>query len=386
MICFDARKIVTRKYFLDFVKHEKLSFEKKKKEIFEKYGFEKKNDWNDDVLNYQSFRDEYRQAVLQVLKNTIGVYRCFLPQNALITVFGSLAKTTDRLFSDVDFTICYDDAKNIIYECAEEIIDYSVACILGFSIDHIHGNFQHYPSMPSLCSITELDNHYQLVFDEGVINYKCGPETIQENMMNIKNVRNYDALISNFKNKYKNKTNIESLYSFLILENTTEHDFLNDMALLERENNIMSGYNFKLEKTVIRDTVSISELKKVLKECIVEFYIFMSKFRRSIRLSDAYSMDIEMFWNNSDFCRLVGSEYVKRLRSAYLYFLFCWNRVEYSLKEENIPLSTRCYVELPITEFDDILKKKWAQCMDLRMLISAKNSMNEIIRMGLDKI
>ena len=42
-----------------------------------------------------------------------------------------------------------------------------------------------------------------LDFGDGKIEYRCGPHTLPENLMNIKNVRDYGSLIAGYEEKYQ---------------------------------------------------------------------------------------------------------------------------------------------------------------------------------------
>ena len=70
------------------------------------------------------------------------------------------------------------------------------------SIDQIHGKFQHYPITHEYDNLTAEDNSYILKFDNKSIEYKCAPDALIENLMGIKNVRDYRSLIEGYNEKY----------------------------------------------------------------------------------------------------------------------------------------------------------------------------------------
>jgi predicted nucleotidyltransferase len=323
-----------------------------------------------------------------ILKEVISFYRNYLPKELLVFEFGSFVKNTERIFSDIDFTICYDEHKTEKYECVEEIIDYTLAEIFGFSIDHVHGKFQHYPEIPKFNSLTEQDNHYRLIFDKGnFVDYKCGPETLIENLTNIKNVRNYESMITGYEEKYKNKIDIDCLYSIEIFENTTAHDFLFDLSKLEEKYDICEGYQFKLNDSKLDEEFSISDVKRILKhDGIVEFYTFIAKLRKIARLNDSYSMNMDMLWNNESFIYLFGMEYLTRLKESFISFIFYWNRIELSLHSRGIALSTRCYKKFSFDEMNQILNSDWKKTTNIETIISSKNKLIQMIQEGLAKL
>lgn len=339
------------------------------------------------IEEYQSFRNEYRELVQRIIKDVIAHYRHHLPKNCLITEFGSFIKRTERILSDIDITFCYDEEKTEIYECAEELIDFTIASVLGFSIDHVHGNFQHYPKNEEFNKLTESDNHYRIQFDENLIDYKCGPETLAENLTNIKNIRDYKTLLTSFEIKYQKKADIDSLYSIEILENTTNHDFLLDLMKFDEKYDICDNYQFKLQDSYLNENFSISELKKILKHNgIVEFYIFIAKLRKSVELFNSYYMNIEMLWHNKPFIDFFGFDFVNRLRTSFITFIFYWNRIELSLKKRGIALSTRCYKSVTKKEINNILNNDWGYSTNIDTILTSKNNLTHMISEGLSKI
>lgn len=384
MFIFNAKKITTKKDFYFFVNCQNKLLKENKEILFKKYGILCKSAWNGDVGNYQKFRDEYKNLVHSILINVIAKYRRFLPEKCLIVEFGSFAKRTERIFSDFDFTICYDEQKTEKYEVAEELIDYSLASIFESSIDKIHGKFQHYPDMPEVYVYTEEDNHYRLVFEDGIIDYKCGPETLNENLMHIKNVRDYHSMITGYEEKYKYKCDIDCLYSKVIIENTTEHDLVGDLAALEEKYDICDGYIFKLSPYVLKEQFQISEIKKLLKvEGVVEFYIFISMLRKKIGFNSTYSMDISQLWTNNVIILAFGEEYISQLQQAFTEFIFFFNRIEVSLNKRDIPLSTRCYDEFTLVSINEMLAEDWGSSTDIGMVVGARNKLTSSIQVGL---
>lgn len=384
MFIFDASKITTKKEFNSFVDKKNQYLTRARDVLFAEYGLLRPVVWSGDIENYQKFRNEYKNLVHRILLEVIAHYREYLPQKCLIAEFGSFVKRTERILSDFDFTICYDEPKTEHYEVAEELIDYSLAKIFGCSIDHIHGKFQHYPDMPEVYSYTEKDNNYRLVFVDGVIDYKCGPETLNENLMNIKNVRDYHSMIKGYEEKYKKKCNIDCLYSIEILENTTEHDFIGDLTVLEHKYDICDGYIFDLKPYELRDEFKISEIKKLLKnKGVLEFYVFVAKLRKKIGFCSKYSMDISDFWRNKIILSKFGEGYIYRLKKEFISFIFFWNRTELSLTKRGIPLSTRCYKVFSIDSINYILSEDWGKTTDIEMIVGARNSLTKTIQEGL---
>ena len=172
MIIFDARNIISYHDFHSFIYNKQNFFENQKNRIFEYYDILKPIPWDKNIGRYQIFRNEYRALVRHILKEVISYYRKYLPKELLIVEFGSFVKNTERIFSDIDFTISYDVQKTKEYECTEELINYSLAKILGMSIDQVHGKFQHFSEIYAFNTYTERDNQFCLLFDGFEMHYK----------------------------------------------------------------------------------------------------------------------------------------------------------------------------------------------------------------------
>ena len=206
-------------------------------------------------------------------------------------------------------------------------------------------------------------------------------------MTNIKNVRDYQSLLTSFEIKYQKKADIDSLYSIEILENNTSHDFLSDLSVLEEKNDICEGYQFKFEPSILEDKFTISEIKKILKHGgIVEFYIFLSMLRKKIEFNKEYSMNIETIWKNEKFINFYGNDFVGKLHECFIVFLFYWNRIEYSLLSRGIPLSTRCYKPFSTSELNKILNDDWGKGTTIQRIILSKNQLLEVIKIGVIKV
>ena len=150
---------------------------------------------------------------------------------------------------------------------------------------------------------------------------------------------------------------------------------------------ICDNYQFKLQDSYLNENFSISELKKILKHNgIVEFYIFIAKLRKSVELFNSYYMNIEMLWHNKPFIDFFGFDFVNRLRTCFITFIFYWNRIELSLKKRGIALSTRCYKSVTKKEINNILNKDWGYSTNIDTILTSKNNLTHMISEGLSKI
>lgn len=382
MFIFDATNIINYEDYNSFIFSIKNRFDKEKELLFDIYNIANSAFWDNDISRYTTFRSQYRNLRQNVINEIIEKFRKFLPNNCLIYEFGSLAKFSDRIESDVDLTFCYDEKKTPIFECAEELINYSIAYVFEHSIDHVHGKFQHYPIIHDYDNLTEKDNLFILKFKHNCIEYKCGAGTLIENIMGKKNVRDYQSLIDGYLEKYILKCDIECLYSIIIIENSTKHDFVGDLTNLENNNNIFLNYSFHYQEYFFDNEIKISYIKKILKSTVVSIYIMISFLRRKIKWLNEYSMTIEDFFNSSEIEFFFGGDYIKNLRRAFIKTIFYWDKIELALKDYKISLSSRSHVILSKQDLDDILNKKYHENNLTDKILLSVNDLNILISQG----
>ena len=381
MFIFDCTPIIGYDDYNYYISSIKTRFYKEKILLFDNYNIISSGVFPSQEY-YFEFRNKYRSLRQNVIKDVLEKFRHFLPDSCLIYEFGSLTKFTDRIESDTDLTICYDEPKNDIFETVEELINYSIVSVFEHPIDHIHGKFQHYPIIHDYDNLTESDNLYILKFDKKSIEYKCGQETLSENIMNIKNVRDYAALIEGYEEKYKLKCNIDCLYSIQILENTTSHDFLGDLAEMENNNDIFSEYHYCYNKYSFKDDVEISYIKKAFKNTIVSMYIMISYLRKKIKWLNQYSMTMEDVFTSEELKIFFGMEYIEQLKKCFIRMIFYWDKIELLLKKNDIPLSTRCHQFFSYQKLNDMLSKEYNTVNLMNDILVSINDLNTAVSNG----
>lgn len=385
MFVFDCTKIIGYNEYRDFLASIGSEFDSTKRSLFRRYSITGGAP-EFDTEAYDVFRHQYRNLRQDVIRKVLAQFRRFLPRECLIYEFGSLAKFTDRIESDIDLTICYDAQKLDVYECAEELIDYTIATVFQQSIDNIHGKFQHYPMNCRHDALTEADNLYVLQFDREVIEYKCGPETLHENLMHIKNMRDYRLLLDGYKEKYALRCNIDCLYSIIVLENTTRHDFIGDLATLEATNDIFDRYHYVEHLYAFSSVVEISYVKRALKDTVVAMYTMIAYLRKRANWLHHYSMTMDDVFQSVALGGLFGDSYFARLRQCLLLLLFYWDKIELMLKQKGIRLSTRCHMMFPRQELDAMLYHEYHMQGMMKDTECAINSLNGLISEGWRKM
>lgn len=382
MFIFDVTKVISYEKYIAFISSLKAKFDSEKRMLFDSYSITNNALWNDNTENYIIFRNKYRNLRQGVIMDVLNKFRKFLPKKCLIYEFGSLTKFTDRIESDTDLTICYDEKKNDVFECVEELINYSIVYVFEHSIDQIHGKFQHYPLIHDYDALTDNDNSYILKFDNGSIEYKCRAETITENLMNIKNVRDYISLIEGYREKYTLKCNIDCLYSIKIIENTTDYDFIEDLANLEKQNNIFSNYHFNLKKYSFEGNIEVSYIKKAFKNTTVSMYIMISFLRKKVKWLNQYSMTMDDVFNSNKLKKLLGTDYIESLKNSFIKMIFYWDKIELLFKKNDTLLSTRCHKLFSKQKLNDMLYKYYKETNLMDKILASINDMNVTILNG----
>ena len=386
MFIFDVSSVISFKDYQTFLQNLKSRFDSRKTELLKSVNFYENAEWKNNLSCYIKFRDSYRQLRQSVVKEVLAKFRPFLPKQCLIYEFGSLTKQSDRIESDIDLTICYDVPKTKLYENVEELIDYSIVYIFENSIDHIHGKFQHYPMIHDYDDLNEQDHLYVLDFGDGKIEYRCGPHTLSENLMNIKNVRDYGSLIAGYEEKYQLKCNMDCLYSVIILENTTEHDFIHDLSKLEQSSDIFSQYNKRCHEYSFGEIIAVSDMKRALKNTIVDLYEMLAFLRRKIQWNSQYSMTLPEAFCNTKLLNYFGRNYMTRLENFCNRMIFWWDKLELMLKKKTIFLSTRSPVILTRQDLEEMLRIEYHKENLTTEIFSSINELNQLLLSGWNRI
>ena len=383
MFIFPVSEIISYGEYTNFLSQIKFGFDEKKRKLFDTWHITSQARWeNNTEEDYIVFRSQYRSLRQNVISDVLKQFRSCLPTNCLIYEFGSLVKQTDRIESDIDLTICYDEKKLQIYESVEELINYSIVSVFENPIDHIHGKFQHYPICHDYDLLTEADNCYRLEFADGAIEYQCGPDALAENIMNIKNVRDYFSLLAGYREKYELQCNIDCLYSIQILENTTNHNFLGDLASLEAKNDIFSAYRYVPRTYCLECDVEIAWIKKALKDTVVTMYIMIAFLRKRLPWLEEYSMTMENVFHSEVLKDLLGEEYICGLRTALVKMIFYWDKIELVLKKKGVMLSTRCHSVYSRQELDTLMEQAYGERNMMDKLMGSIQNLNEMITEG----
>ena len=95
-------------------------------------------------------------------------------------------------------------------------------------------------------------------------------------------------------------------------------------------------------------------------------------------------MNIEMIWENKLLEQFLGKEYICALHSAFITFIFFWNRIEVTLKKVGIPLSTRCYKLFSISEINQLLESDWGNNTKIENIIESKNELINLVEKGMN--
>ncbi len=137
---------------------------------------------------------------------------------------GSYGRSSDRLYSDIDYTLIYNEEKTEFFQTVEELINLSLSIIFKITRDRIHSIFTYLFKNICETKVSEKNNKFKMIFLDGKIEYRCRKNTIKDVVKNLFSVRDYNSLLSYLENQMKKSPLTEWLYSFKIMENTTNYN------------------------------------------------------------------------------------------------------------------------------------------------------------------
>ncbi len=127
------------KTFKNIQKHIRILKKKYNKELIDFYNYKEINfvkyDYNLIIKNNM----QYKQAVINVIKDVINLYRKKIKNLDCVFLAGSYARGTNKISSDIDLHFFYKrKPKNFLYE---EIVNYIVASVLNKPRDSLDPTF-----------------------------------------------------------------------------------------------------------------------------------------------------------------------------------------------------------------------------------------------------
>lgn len=362
MQLFNAINIISYDEFEYVIVNIQKQFETQKKEIFYKYNIYDQIDWDKDTEKYQKFRYDFRTVVVNMFKKVINFYKKYLPNEYIILLEGSYGRDSDRIFSDIDYTLIYDVEKTDYLACIEELINLSLARICNIPRDKVHSIFTYLPSNIPQRTYTEKDNAFMMVFEDYKLEYKCRKNTIHDVMSNIFSVRSYNHFIAYLDNEMKLHPDTEWLYSFKIIENTSAHNLLNDITEMEKKYRKISFSSIQIDEHLPADIFTIAQFKKVIKyDLLDKFYLFVSRMRKIYQaIFDEYSfLNVEEFLSNNKYVKIIGKHFHENIKNLYVEYLFYLNRLEISLGNNKIELSSHNYKKVSKDWIEEIYYADW---------------------------
>lgn len=182
------------------VKKFKVKFSKLKSD-FTKF------DLNKSIKN----NNAYTKLVTDVLKAFIRIFPEIKKNKVLIFLHGSLARGTSTLFSDVDFTFCYDNKLRNTLIPIEEIICVAMIEIFNLGkrskVHPIMNNFENLYKENLISDITFLFGNDIIKYDDRIYKYKSIYDAINSS-------RDINFIMDIYKSKISSTTFKEFCYSY----------------------------------------------------------------------------------------------------------------------------------------------------------------------------
>ena len=378
MFIFDAKNIVSYEEFNKFVNNSREKLKNKKEEVLNKYNIYQRKDWDKDVYSYQSFRKEYREYVLIAFKEVIHNFNKYLPKEHIVILEGSYARNSDRIFSDIDYTLIYNEDKTEKLIAVEELINLSLSIIFDIPRDRVHSIFTYLSIDNKDENYSEEKNKFKMIFADGEIQYKCRKNTLKDVVRNLFSVRDYSSFLLYLENQMKNDPSTEWLYSFKIIENTTSFNLLEDIKRIEKQYHKIKFCHVKEKYVFLENIFSISHLKKVIKyDCLDNFYLYMSQIRKVYQeKTGCYKfLDIDELLYNNIVSDILGIEVTNKLKSLYIEYLVLLNRIEITLNKRNMELSSHCYLKMSKEKLEKYYFDDWNQQDIITHIMKVKNTL-----------
>ena len=112
MFYFDASKFMTKREFDEFVEVEKQLFNDSKNSVIEEYLPLLNQEQLSDSKEYDSFRKSYRKCIIDMFNRVIKYFDKYFKVKYMVLLEGSYGRDSDRICSDLDYTLVYDEDKD----------------------------------------------------------------------------------------------------------------------------------------------------------------------------------------------------------------------------------------------------------------------------------
>lgn len=306
------------------------------------------------------------------LKEVITVFDEFKQHDVLVFLHGSYARETHTYFSDVDFTMCYDNSLRSVFIPIEELISIAFVEIFNLKkrskVHPITNNFENYYKEQQPSKIT-------FYFGDEVVSYDQSTYKFQSIYDAINSSREISHLLTIYKDRISNLRADEYCFSFKqIYCNNISLDYAKNIN--ELEGSIIKKVevedlaaildiqveNIKnLQAKKIADVVKVNEMKTIIKDNPnFAFYSVLSVIRRFLNSDFNYGdgLNIKLL-ENDRIISIIGIDSYNKITTSFYKKNWYLTRFQKMLICNNITLSKANESVLTKQQIVDIYNKEF---------------------------
>lgn len=213
---------------------------------------------------------QYKNLIYQLINNVVKELKRYYDVDPVILINGSLARSTNTIYSDVDINfLTMDDREKII--SFEDKVNYIIKEVLLFrGKDKVHSMVVYLPLVSNNNYKFIKENKYPIYFQNGTVYSSCRKNAEQLMYESYNSTRNILDVV-NYLNNHDNEIELnEWAYCFEpIVDSKQLHFFENNRLYYRKKNNIINHIDNAIEK-IKKDTNYLNERCTHPKNCEVK--------------------------------------------------------------------------------------------------------------------
>lgn len=229
-----------------------------------------KNVYNLSNEEFIQLSTEYKKLIYQLINNVVVELKRYYDVDPVILINGSLARSTNTIYSDVDINfLTMDDRKKII--AFEDKVNYILKEVLLFrGKDKVHSMVVYLPLVSNNNYEFIKENKYPIYFHDGIIYSSCRKNAEKLMYESYNSTRNILDVVNYFNNHDNEKELNEWVYCYEPITDSKQLHFFEDNRLYYRKkNNIINHIDNAIEK-IKKDTNYLNENCTHLRNCEIK--------------------------------------------------------------------------------------------------------------------
>jgi len=377
----------TLQEFNNLIEKQKKYYNQAMKEIYTRYEILFRSYKKSEMKELMNL---HKNVILNILESILQEYKEFDKIKYMILSTGSLARNTNLLYSDIDFSFHYENKyKKDLLEVEDQI-----AFILSKSLsfrgrDRIHGITYYLPKISNQIPTSILENDHILHLKDQEFHYQCR-ENAYDTMINLLNsTRSVEDLQIYITSNYKECYDWTNCFA-LIKDNGEYNSFYKNIKNYEKENlkrqDILKAIDKLIDKIDnssywddVEEQIPIRELKIIFKnETLTNFYCLLAIIYRVAIINN---IDL----NFIDLAYFDSIEITKQLKiesdliDKSYYYLFLITRIQHMLNAFGLDLSSHSKKSLSVKNLDKKYKEMYNQDKFITFMNTEKKAFQQEI-------